>query len=791
MRPDVLPLKQPWPAPRGAASGNAAGDLRAEAAVEVQGDTRGKAAADLQGDLRGGLTSATLTLVSTVSYAAVAAAPLGASSSAAAIVSGLIGAAVGGTVASRLGPAPTQIFSLRASVAVVIASAITMIAGQVTPGPAASATVIAWVTGCLLLAGVFQWLFGALRMGGLIRLVPHPVMAGFTVGIAIEMILSQWPHLLVGSAVSGLGAATPVIVAAVSMAAIAWMQWRGRGGWAMPAGLLAGVASHELMSGGLGMGALPGLQAIDFDVAPLYGLPGLVDLPRVGAAWGLLPNIVGFALVIAFVNAIETLTSAVAIEELTQRRFDADQALRASALGSLAAVCAGGLPVGGGVAASVANLQAGARTRRSGLVAVVLLVVMVLVCSRWLDRVPMAVVAALIFTVAFTLARAPLAEMAAPWRSPRAPIRRHSGELAVAVLVCALLLSTGILAAVMGGVTAATLLIVLQMRRTVVRREYDANDADVAALAGVAVTAAQGRRIRVFEVRQPLFFATAEPLTQQIERIDAATRVAIIDLTHGGAVDATAMRVLARCCATLESRGQCVLMVVGADTDEHAFDMQALPCRVFCELSDALLFSLDTFVEPHSLDRRPHMVDPIRARPSDIGKQSESPAAIDPALIDQAGRELARYVGPVGKVLALRAAARCDSASELYRLLALELSSADDRAAFLLHRPEPEAERPPTPPQARGDALALVTPQPAAPSPGMALTPDILEQATRDLSSYLGPLSKLLVSRAHAKAVDREHLYRLLARHLANATQRETFLLAAGVQLRPFDPLQR
>jgi eukaryotic-like serine/threonine-protein kinase len=202
--------------------------------------------------------------------------------------------------------------------------------------------------------------------------------------------------------------------------------------------------------------------------------------------------------------------------------------------------------------------------------------------------------------------------------------------------------------------------------------------------------------------------------------------------------------------------------------------------------------SRETFVESDSSDQRNSiMVEPIRTRLSLAGTRTEPVATLAPALIDQAARELALFVGPVAKVLALRAAARCNSAGELYRLLALELNSADERAAFLLHRPDSDAEFDAAVPRARGDALALVSPQPATLSSGLALTPEVLEQATRDLSSYLGPLSKLLVSRAHAKALDREHLYRLLARHLSNATQRETFLLAAGVQLRPFDPLQR
>ena len=63
----------------------------------------------------------------------------------------------------------------------------------------------------------------------------------------------------------------------------------------------------------------------------------------------------------------------------------------------------------------------------------------------------------------------------------------------------------------------------------------------------------------------------------------------------------------------------------------------------------------------------------------------------------------------------------------------------------------------------------------------MSLAHDVLEQAVRELSVHLGPISKLLVKRAQGKAVDREHLYHLLARQLGTVSEREAFLAAAQV----------
>lgn len=805
---DSTLISQATPAQRLGSTGDLRGDLRSDARVDLRGGRH----SDLHRDLRGGLACATLTLVTSVSYAAVAGAPLGLSMSAAAVFSGLIGAALGGPVASLLGPVPTQAFSPRASVAVVIASAAVTVSQHAQASPAAPAYVLVWLTACLLLAALLQCAFGALRLGALIRLIPHSVTAGFTIGIAAQIVVSQWPHLFGAGSLQGFDQAAPLVVGLATVGAVAWTHWRAWSGWAMPAGLVAGMIAYAGLVACFSVAALPSLQAIDLQAAPLFSVPGLVAALNAGTTLGQIPSLIAFAFVIAFVNSIETLSSAVVLEDLTNRRFDANRALIAGAVGSLASVCAGGLPVAGSAATSLVNIQAGGHSRRSTLIAGAALLAAAFIVSGLLDLVPMAVVAGLMITVAFALAQAPLIELAATWRRGAGRAGRISGDMAVAALVGGLMLCTGIVTAVIGGMFAAMVLFIVQMRRTLVRRQYDATHPDAVAQAGFAIEPRVGKCIQILEIGQPLFFATVEAVVQVIERLHRSTRFAILDLSHIGAIDATAARMLSRCAQALRLRNRQILVVLGAHTG--TFDRTMMSCGIFVNLGDALCFSAAhcgdamaaTNASPplgaqnrshplmaHSSTRRGPALQIVGHRDSTMHEDSPGHTtiiqplrpvaappepALAPQVVDQAARELAVYVGPVAKVLAQRAQLRATDIASLYQALALELQSFADREAFLRQQPSE--------PRAAGlmrlrSQPASAADEPTTVSSGVSLPAQVLEQATRELTPYLGPISKLLVKRAQAKALDREHLYHLLARQLGSTADRSAFLAAAGV----------
>ena len=625
---------------------------------------RAAARADTRADLRGGITAGLLTLVTAISYAAVAGAPLGAGMTSAVALSGLIGAAVGGLVAACLSPVKPQVFSPRASVAVVIAAAAATIDARLGPGSVAQT--LSWLSACLLLASLMQAGFGLLRMGALIRLIPHCVTAGFMVGIAIEMAWSQWPHLM-PTAAARLEAVAPLAIGLACVGAIAWVQWHPRWrhlrGWAMPIGLVVAVLFCEGLQGTLSW-TVPHLRAVEFTSAPFVSLMQALGVARELPASALLPEVLVFALVIAFINSIETLTCVLALETRLQQRFDANRALIASAAGSLAAVCLGGLPVAGGTAASMANVEAGARSRGSAVTAAVTVALLAAIGHGVIGHIPLAAVAGVVLTVAFALALVPVREMALQ--------RRAAGsELAVAALVALLLLTAGSAVALLCGVLAVSVLAVMQMRRHVVRREYDASQPPAADGEQRAIDHTHGQQIRVLEVGQPLLFATVESLVQAVEAHRQTARFVVLDLTHVSAVDASAARALASCAASMAALGQALVIVRSSHTSHGAAALCAIEgCALFDRVDDALKHCA---------------AGPLtdRAAPDE---RRETPAWSEPETLTDEARAtqlLLPHVGPIARILVKQAQARSTDCEQLYRLLAQHLPDPRSSRAFL------------------------------------------------------------------------------------------------------------
>jgi serine/threonine-protein kinase len=149
------------------------------------------------------------------------------------------------------------------------------------------------------------------------------------------------------------------------------------------------------------------------------------------------------------------------------------------------------------------------------------------------------------------------------------------------------------------------------------------------------------------------------------------------------------------------------------------------------------------------------------------------PPGWDAATLKNIEQQMARIVGPVGKVLVRRGALQTTDVEALYALLAENLSDPAERTALLAGRPHP-AKAAPAAPVAPGAATAA-----AASAP---LTPDTIEMATRRLAAYLGPIAKVVAQRAAAQAGSRRQFLLLLAESLADAGERARFLREVGAE---------
>jgi len=168
---------------------------------------------------------------------------------------------------------------------------------------------------------------------------------------------------------------------------------------------------------------------------------------------------------------------------------------------------------------------------------------------------------------------------------------------------------------------------------------------------------------------------------------------------------------------------------------------------------------------------------PKSAPPSSGGTSTPPPTGWSAPVLAGVEIELARFVGPVAKVLVRRAARDHKQIDALVVVLLEAIDRPQDREAFaraVTGRSVASARMA----TATVDAM---TPVPAGTAPGPALTPAELEHATKLLTRYIGPIARVVTKRAAAEGVSRRDFLNQVAQSLENDAQRERFLREAAV----------
>jgi serine/threonine-protein kinase len=170
-------------------------------------------------------------------------------------------------------------------------------------------------------------------------------------------------------------------------------------------------------------------------------------------------------------------------------------------------------------------------------------------------------------------------------------------------------------------------------------------------------------------------------------------------------------------------------------------------------------------------------------RPSQWSDGAKAPATTlppenwDGAVLKEVEQQLARFVGPVAKVMVKRAAVVTSDLATLYALLADRLPDANDKRAFLAGQTG-AAKRPPPAPKASTPATRKS--DIGTRSPPVPITPETVEQTARLLATYIGPIAKVVVKKASSQARDRRQFYQLIADSLTNEQDRKRFLKEVG-----------
>ncbi len=341
----------------------------------------------LRGDLFGGVTAAIIALPMALAFGVA---------SGAGAEAGLYGAVLVGLFAALFGGTPTLISEPTGPMTVVMTAVIvSLMAADPEHGMAMAFTTV-------MMAGLFQVLFGILKLGRYVTMMPYTVISGFMSGIGFILIILQMPALLghasPGGGVIGSLSALPELVqtinygetllAVIALAILFLMPKRWRR--IVPPQLLALVVGTLAAVWFLGEGDYREIGAIP------AGLPEL-QLPMFTAAqW---QSMLVDALVLAMLGAIDALLTSVIADSLTRTQHDSDKELIGQGLGNMASGLFGGLPGAGATMGTVVNIQTGGRTALSGLTRALILGVVVLWAAGLVAVIPLAVLAGIAIKV--------------------------------------------------------------------------------------------------------------------------------------------------------------------------------------------------------------------------------------------------------------------------------------------------------------------------------------------------------------------------------------------------------
>jgi len=372
-----------------------------------------------------------------------------------------------------------------------------------------------------LLAGLILIIAGYSGLGRLIRFVPHPVVTGFTAGIAVIIALSQIrdflglkgtlsgnPQESVTAAVHLLGTLDP-LTAAVGVSALILLIILRRLAPRLPAYLIV----IALLSAAVALLRLPvdtiGTRFPEMVMGfPSAALPAL-SLAKVQE---MLPS----AFTIAFLAGIEALLSAVVADGMTGFQHRPNQELVGQGVANLASALFGGLPATGAIARTATNIRAGGSTPFAGIFHALFLLLFVLAASDLMRAVPMAVLAAILLMVAWGMSEAGRFV---------ALLRISSSDRWILLITFGLTVLVDLTVAIGVGVTLASLSFMARMSETV-RIESGADEI----VEDPDQRDTLPKDVEVFRINGPLFFGVTGELLEALKRIGKMPRVIILRL---------------------------------------------------------------------------------------------------------------------------------------------------------------------------------------------------------------------------------------------------------------------
>ena len=500
---------------------------------------------NVRGDVFGGVTAAVVALPMALAFGVA---------SGAGAAAGLWGAVIIGLVASLFGGTPTLISEPTGPMTVVFTAVILSFTSQIPD----KGTALAMAFTVVVLAGVFQILFGLFRLGRYITMMPYTVISGFMSGIGVILVILQLAPFLgqtspPGGVIGTLGSLPELfsgvqpleLALAVITLLILWFTPENLKRYCPPQllALVVGTVLSLTLLGDVELRRIPEFTAEFPSFNPPTFSGDQIRLMVVNGA------------VLGMLGCIDALLTSVVADSLTRTEHDSNKELIGQGLGNVMSGLFGGLPGAGATMGTVVNIQAGGRSALSGIVRALILMLVILLAAPLASQIPLAVLAGIALKVGFDII---------DWSFLQ---RAHHLSIKAACItygVIALTVLVDLIWAVFIGVFVANVLTIERMTALQARgvKTISTTDDDVELPEDQQALLDQaGGRLLLFQLTGPMIFGVAKTISREHNAIEDCEAV-LFDLTEVSHLGVTASLALENAIKEAVEVGRSVYLVV-------------------------------------------------------------------------------------------------------------------------------------------------------------------------------------------------------------------------------------
>ena len=464
---------------------------------------------------------------------------------------GIITAIVAGVAISALGGSKVQIGGPTGAFIVIVAGIINQYGIQ-------------GLTIATLMAGVFLIGFGLLRLGTIIKYIPYPIIVGFTSGIAVTIFTTQVKDLL--------GMQMASVPSDFIEKWVAYIQHLGTIDlWSTIIGLVSVViiAITPKFSKRI-PGSLIAIILMTVAALLLKQYAGITSIETIGdrfrinselpdavipsLSWEVIKGLVGPAMTIAILGAIESLLSATVADGVIGDHHNSNTELIGQGVANLLSPIFGGIPATGAIARTMTNINNGGRTPIAGIIHAVVLLLIFLFLMPLAQYIPMACLAGVLVVVSYGMSG---------WRSFAALMRNPKSDVTVLLLTFFLTIIFDLTIAIEVGLICACLLFMRRMSETTdvkaVYDEIDLNeDADMERGNLEHLTIPEG--VEVYEINGPYFFGAGNRFEDIMGRYGNRPKVRIIRMRKVPFIDSTGLHNLENMCLMSQREGITIVL---------------------------------------------------------------------------------------------------------------------------------------------------------------------------------------------------------------------------------------